>query len=134
MHETTGPCEPMHDVINMIGMVSCFDFFIHSYNYSSEYNVIFTCQNLPRRKYLCVTDYDEKYFDFHCTPTGKPPGHYYDWYTICGTPFENRVEYISVIAAVGFLAFNVFFQCFFKSGPPIVPGKSAKDGTKQKLF
>ncbi|CAG0898078.1 unnamed protein product [Cyprideis torosa] len=71
VHETTGPCEPMQDVINAVGM------------------------NLPRRKYFCVTDYDEAYFDFHCTPTGKPPGYFYEWYTICGIPFENRVEYIT---------------------------------------
>lgn len=48
-----------------------------------------------RRKYLCATDYDEQYFDFSCL-NGKVPKQYSEWYTICGTPFPNRAEYVQV--------------------------------------
>lgn len=45
-------------------------------------------KTLSKRKYLCVDDYDEKYYDFHCLPDGKPPGEGSFWYTICGTAHE----------------------------------------------
>lgn len=41
---------------------------------------------LSRKKYLCMDDYDEKYYDFHCVPSIPKEGSI--WYTICGTPFE----------------------------------------------
>lgn len=45
---------------------------------------------LSKRKYLCPTDYDEKYFDFHCLDQSKGIKGYVprdgsSWYTICGT-------------------------------------------------
>lgn len=43
-------------------------------------------KTLSRNKYLCVDDYDEKYYDFHCVPSIPKAGSI--WYTICGTPFE----------------------------------------------
>lgn len=56
---------------------------------------------LKKQKYLCLEKYDEKYFDFHCIPGGKPLRHIKDepleWYTICGTDFDNRAEYITII-------------------------------------
>lgn len=45
-------------------------------------------KTLEKSKYLCASDYDEKYFDFHCLPGGKAPKEGSIWYTICGTPFE----------------------------------------------
>lgn len=71
-------------------------------------------QVLEKRRYLCLSDYDETYFDFHCLP--KVPAHNTSWYTICGTPFENRAEYIAVIGAICFLAFNVFRNIHFHAG------------------
>lgn len=52
--------------------------------------ILFTnrIQTLTKRKYLCVDDYDEKYYDFHCLPDGKPPSEGSYWYTVCGTDFE----------------------------------------------
>ena len=44
-------------------------------------------KTLTKKKYLCATDYDEAYFDFHCLPNQKPPKEAI-WYKICGTPFE----------------------------------------------
>lgn len=45
-------------------------------------------KTLEKRKYLCASDYDEKYFDFHCLPEERLPTDGSVWYTICGTPFE----------------------------------------------
>ncbi|XP_058831323.1 uncharacterized protein LOC131689942 isoform X1 [Topomyia yanbarensis] len=63
-------------------------------------------KTLEKRTYLCVDDYDEKYFDFHCLNKLPKDGAY--WYTICGTPFENRAEYVLVISLISFVAFMVF--------------------------
>lgn len=45
-------------------------------------------KTLQRGKYLCVDNYDEKYYDFHCLPNGIVPKEGSVWYTVCGTPFE----------------------------------------------
>lgn len=55
-----------------------------------------------RQKYLCLENYNKEYFDFHCLPGNKPPKQIessepLEWYTICGTDFENRAEYIILI-------------------------------------
>lgn len=43
-------------------------------------------KDLEKRAFLCLDDYDERYFDFHCLPKTPPAGS--SWYTICGTPYE----------------------------------------------
>lgn len=43
-------------------------------------------KNLQKREFLCVTDYDEKYFDFKCLKEVPASGS--SWYTVCGVPFE----------------------------------------------
>lgn len=56
-----------------------------------ENNMIFSkslVKTLSKRKYLCVSDYDEKYYDFHCLPGSKVPSQGSYWYTICGTDHE----------------------------------------------
>ncbi|XP_055611366.1 uncharacterized protein LOC129757973 [Uranotaenia lowii] len=63
-------------------------------------------KTLEKRTFLCLSDYDEKYFDFHCLPRLPKEGSY--WYTICGTPFENRAEYVLVLSLISFVAFMVF--------------------------
>jgi len=77
-------------------------------------------QILQKRKYLCTSDYDESYFDFHCLPGGKAPDNFMEWYTICGTPFENRVEYIMIVSGICWVAFMVFSNMHFLSGSEIV--------------
>ena len=72
-------------------------------------------QVLSKRKYLCLEDYDEPYFDFHCTE--ERPGKGEHWYTICGTPYENRMEYIVIICTVCFLGLTWFWQMLRGSGP-----------------
>lgn len=71
-------------------------------------------QELAKRKYFCPTDYDEKYFNFHCVGNRLPPNGA-TWYTICGTPFENRVEYITVISTIIVIASGVFYILYFKT-------------------
>ncbi|XP_053684180.1 uncharacterized protein LOC128734162 [Sabethes cyaneus] len=63
-------------------------------------------KTLEKRTYLCVNDYDEKYFDFHCLSRPPKDGAY--WYTICGTPFENRAEYVLIMLLISFIALMVF--------------------------
>lgn len=78
-------------------------------------------QVLQKRKYLCLKDYDEDYFDFHCAK--KLPSNNASWYTICGTTFRNRAEYIAVIGAICFLAFNVFRNMHFNAGNEVDTAK-----------
>ncbi|KAL1517192.1 hypothetical protein ABEB36_000988 [Hypothenemus hampei] len=86
---------------------------------------------LQKRKYLCASDYDEKYFDWHCLPKNKVPTNGTIWYTGCGTPFENRAEYITIISLICLLASVVFYNLHCKSyGDNVF---SQKDGNKKKL-
>lgn len=92
-------------------------------------------QTLQKRKYLCVTDYDEKYFDWHCLPGGKPPKQGSIWYTACGVPLPNRVEYIAVITTIWVLAMVVFWNLHFRSRGDEVFNYEDTEGEdkKQKL-
>ncbi|XP_069705155.1 uncharacterized protein [Periplaneta americana] len=95
VHERIGPCNetvPMHTAFGTV---------------------------LTKRRYLCAADYDEAYFDFHCLPGGQPPSDGSYWYTACGTPFQNRVEYVAVIGTICVLAFTVFRNLHFRSGANI---------------
>jgi hypothetical protein len=74
---------------------------------------------LSKRRYLCASDYDEDYFDFHCLPNGQPPSEGSYWYTACGTPFHNRAEYVAILSTIGLLAFIVFRNLHFHSGSGI---------------
>ncbi|KAE8737021.1 hypothetical protein FOCC_FOCC017519 [Frankliniella occidentalis] len=47
----------------------------------------------------------------------KPPKDGAHWYTICGTPFENRAEYVLIMSAIAVLAAIVFYTMHFKAGP-----------------
>uniref|UniRef100_A0A1I7W8L3 Glycerophosphocholine acyltransferase 1 n=1 Tax=Heterorhabditis bacteriophora TaxID=37862 RepID=A0A1I7W8L3_HETBA len=69
LHQPIGPCDKYQSVRTPTGMV------------------------LHKKKYLCTSNYDEKYFDFHCVPNGIPK----QWYAVCGTDFENRAEYVAII-------------------------------------
>lgn len=52
---------------------------------------------MEKRKYLCASNYDEKYFNWDCLPGKKPPPNGSIWYTACGAAPPNMVE-LSVIA------------------------------------
>jgi hypothetical protein len=76
-------------------------------------------QVLSKRRYLCASDYDEDYFDFHCLPNKQAPSEGSYWYTACGTPFHNRAEYVAIISTICFLASVVFGNLHFHSGSSI---------------
>lgn len=67
-------------------------------------------KTLSKKEFLCTTDYDEKYFNFNCATVPKEGSI---WYTICGTAFDNRAEYVwmSFIIALG--AFLIFRAIHF---------------------
>lgn len=67
---------------------------------------------MKKNEFLCATKYDEGYFDFHCVPAG-PPKTKAKWYTICGTPFGDRVEYAIVISTITAVAAGVFWNVYF---------------------
>uniref|UniRef100_A0A7E5A239 Transmembrane protein n=2 Tax=Panagrellus redivivus TaxID=6233 RepID=A0A7E5A239_PANRE len=98
LHQPIGPCYEMQKVQTPTGLV------------------------LEKRKYLCMDDYDEKYFDFHCLPkdarlryeNGSEP---LLWYAICGTEFDNRAEYIFIIWTICILFSCIFYQWAARSGP-----------------
>lgn len=84
LHEKIGNCSetvPVHTVLKVPHLT-------YSPLASGIDPIFVPFQTLQRRKYLCVDDYDEKYYDFHCLPGGKAPKDGSYWYTICGTPFE----------------------------------------------
>ncbi|CAH0385600.1 unnamed protein product [Bemisia tabaci] len=99
LHEPVGPCNEYTSVQTVLGMV------------------------LKKRKYLCIEDYDEAYFDFHCVP-GGPPSERAIWYGICGTPFENRAEYIVIFSVITMIAGSTFYT--------LHKGSTKKLDTRQK--
>lgn len=91
LHETIGNCDETKDVHTAFGSI------------------------LKKKKYLCLTDYDEKYYDFSCLP--KLPEAGSTWYTVCGVPYTNRLEYISLMATISTVAGIVMWNCHFRSHP-----------------
>ncbi|XP_058123376.1 uncharacterized protein LOC131294489 [Anopheles ziemanni] len=57
---------------------------------------------LNPRTFLCLDSFRKEDFDFHCLPKLPKEGSY--WYTICGTPFEHRAEFVFVLIVITFLA------------------------------
>nr|CAD7442488.1 unnamed protein product [Timema bartmani] len=109
LHETTGPCDKIAYVRTPVGL------------------------ELSKRKYLCVSNYSEDYYDFKCVPKGAP-SEGKSWYTICGTPFTQRAEYLAVISGICILAFVVFYQLHYRSGDGVSSKhrKTRAVNTKQK--
>jgi len=96
LHQPIGPCNDTQLVHTPTGML------------------------LERNKYLCAKNFDEKHFDFHCIPGGKPPSQIdaepLEWYAICGTDFANRAEYIVIIWSICILFSLIFYQAASRSG------------------
>ncbi|XP_004929918.1 uncharacterized protein LOC101746861 [Bombyx mori] len=102
LHEPVGPCNEVASLVTPFG------------------------QTLYKRKYFCPDQYDEGYFDFHCVGGKKPPNGA-TWYTICGTPFTNRAEYIVLLTTILFLAAGVFYGLYFRTIQSVpVPTKKQK--------
>lgn len=70
---------------------------------------VYVFQELKKRRYLCLEDYNED-FDFHCVK--DIPEQYSKVYTICGTAFKNRIEYVTLIITIIITAFTHFNQSF----------------------
>lgn len=103
--QMTGPCDAIQTSVSLSG------------------------KDLHRNKYLCVTHYDEGYFDWHCRQ--KPPGQLLSWYTLCGTPFPNHTEYIAVVTFFCSLGWIVYYQLLVGKRPMINSSKaSAKKKTR----
>ncbi|XP_041987294.1 uncharacterized protein LOC121739046 [Aricia agestis] len=105
LHEPVGPCNEKATLVTPFG------------------------QTLYKRKYFCPTDYDEKYFDFKCVGN-KLPENGSTWYTICGMPFENRAEYLTVISTILIVAGGVFYAIFKPSHTPTATPVSKKQKTR----
>ncbi|XP_035685683.1 uncharacterized protein LOC118422271 [Branchiostoma floridae] len=92
VHEPVGPCNETLPMYNAIG------------------------QLVSKRKYLCPTDYDEGYMDFHCVPGGRAPPGVHHWYTVCGTPHENHAEHITVVWGFCLLGLTYYYNLLACSG------------------
>uniref|UniRef100_A0A0K0DI80 DUF7802 domain-containing protein n=1 Tax=Angiostrongylus cantonensis TaxID=6313 RepID=A0A0K0DI80_ANGCA len=97
---------------------------------------------LKREKYLCATVYEEKYFDFHCIPSGIPKQLAdgsggllpLEYYPVCGTAFDNRAEYITVIWGCCVIFGLIFHQiAAFSGSTPIDPIKVTKKTSRHKI-
>jgi len=66
---------------------------------------------LSRKKYFCPHNHkNANYFGWSCLPNQKPPKNGSKWYTICGTPLSNRIEYIIILFAVSIFSCSFFFK------------------------
>jgi hypothetical protein len=112
VHEKIGPCNELQEQKTMMTLI--------------------TGETAKRRKYLCLEDYDEQYFDFRCV--NKVPKTGSEWYTICGTPYPNKAEYVQVIGLICFVAFMFFGAMLFSSGEEwnTAPGKGTKVSSARK--
>lgn len=85
---------------------------------------------LQKRKYLCVEDYDEKYFDFNCVK--KVPSSGSVWYTACGAPLQNPVEIIAVVSTLCLLGIVVYTNYHLRSYGDDVFNEKAIESKKVK--
>lgn len=89
-HQPVGPCGPKVKVLTPTGNV------------------------LKKSKYLCLKNFDEGYFDLNCVK--QKLGNRTEWYTVCGTQYENHAEYIIVICAFCVIGLFWFWQLLLRSG------------------
>lgn len=69
---------------------------------------------LPKKPFLCLTNYSEPYFDFRCLKSLPPPDSAH--YTVCGTPYDNQWEHALVVLSVCLLGLSVYYQILARSG------------------
>ncbi len=81
-------------------------------------SVLVPSQVLYKKSFLCATNYDEGYYDWHCRPDGKLPPEGSSWYRVCGTPFSNHAEYVLVVSAFCALGLYVYYVMLARSGRP----------------
>ncbi|XP_005092334.1 uncharacterized protein LOC101850869 [Aplysia californica] len=89
-HQPVGPCDEPVKVLTPFGHV------------------------LQKNKYLCLERFYEDYFDLKCVK--KRPADKTEWYTVCGTGYENHAEYVVVVCAFCALGLYWFWQLLYRSG------------------
>lgn len=109
LKEPIGPCDKIVPVQTVFGVVSWSLINLKTFIVAKIYF------QLKKRQFLCVTDYDEKYFDFHCIPKEQIPPHGSHWYTACGVPLQNQVEMIAIVSLICVIACCVFWNLHFNS-------------------
>ncbi|MCP9263161.1 BMA-ZWL-1 [Dirofilaria immitis] len=88
----------------------------------NEVEQIFSPFGFIPQKYFCIEQQQQKLFDFHCILDGQLPrvvdNEPLEYYAICGTSFENRIEYIAFIwiycVMVLFVINYATFSCVIK--------------------
>lgn len=91
LHQQIGDCndtQPVHTVLKVCFFLYFISFYLFLSKIYEFISIANNVQTLQRNKYLCVDNYDEPYYDFHCLPNGRVPPDGSIWYTVCGTPFE----------------------------------------------
>jgi len=68
---------------------------------------------LVRHRYLCANDFDEP-FDFACA---TQPADGARWYTVCGTPHDDRDAFIGGVGALGLLGLLLFAGLSLRPAP-----------------
>uniref|UniRef100_A0A182PB68 DUF7802 domain-containing protein n=1 Tax=Anopheles epiroticus TaxID=199890 RepID=A0A182PB68_9DIPT len=69
---------------------------------SGRHQPIGDCSNVTTDTPLCLDTFSNSDFDFHCITKQPNVGAY--WYTVCGTPHENRSEFVFAMAVITFIA------------------------------
>ena len=63
---------------------------------------------------MCFSNHREGYFDLNCSvldsPNQKLPSEGDTWYTICGTAYPNKAEYIVTVTGFSLLGLVIFHQ------------------------
>lgn len=86
---------------------------------------------MEKRKYLCLEDYDEKYFDFKCVQ--KVPSNGSIWYTACGVALQNKVELVAVVSTLCLLGITLYTNYHFRSyGDDVFNEKKSMETKKFK--
>ncbi|XP_061504462.1 uncharacterized protein LOC4576542 isoform X1 [Anopheles gambiae] len=87
---------------------------------------------------LCLDTFSRTDYDFHCI--SKPPNVGAYWYTVCGTPYENRAEFLFAMAVITFIAALVHwtihydFDVRFKVYDFVKRTSSVKGGNSKKVL
>ena len=90
---------------------------------------LFYFQKLSKRKYLCLSDYDEPY-DFHCLSDLPRTGE--NWYTICGQPYPLRAEYILLTVTTAVIGISWFWQ-LLKNSSQLTRKQTYETSRKPKI-
>ncbi|XP_064388139.1 uncharacterized protein LOC135336304 [Halichondria panicea] len=94
-HETVGDCDSVSTINTVTGL------------------------KLTKKTFLCASNYSEPYFDFHCLSKNTVlPSNGSSYYTICGTPFPNIIEYKFMILGSCLFGLAFYYQWFFRSARP----------------